>query len=329
MRGGWRPVVGWGCAVAAALLASPALAQRWAIDDPGQGPVKLAAGAAGADELSGISWAGGDRYAAVSDDDGRLFWLRIAVDPADGRIASSSVESGQVLANSTDLEGVALTPDGKSVAVSDEVGPSVREYRLPDGQLLRTATVPLVFKTQRYNLGFEALTRDASGNLWTANEEALKADGPTSTEQKGTMVRLLRFDKDLQPSGQWAYLTDPVAGAQVLSDRGTGLSDLAALPDGRLIALERSFGSLGLRIRLYEVDLDGATEVSKLLQLADANVVPARKHLLWERGFLTDNFEGLAIGPTLTDGSRSVILVSDDGHNLTQALYPLRLRQTP
>jgi hypothetical protein len=34
----------------------------------------------------------------------------------------------------------------------------------------------------------------------------------------------------------------------------------------------------------------------------------------------------MAVGPPLADGSRSLILVSDDGHRLEQALYPLRLR---
>jgi hypothetical protein len=144
--------------------------------------------------------------------------------------------------------------------------------------------------------------------------------------EQGTMVRLLRLDGDLRPTGQWAYRTDPVAGAKVLSDRGTGLSELAALPDGRLLALERSFGSEGLRIRLYAVDVSGATEVSALPALADADVVPASKQLLWQRTALRDNFEGMAIGPPLADGSRSLLLVSDDGHNLSQALYPLRLR---
>lgn len=313
-------------ALALVLLAAPASAQHWAIEDPGQGPVALAPGPAGAHELSGLSWAGGDRYAAVSDDDGRLYWLRVAVDPATARITAAAVEGSLPLAQSSDLEGVALAPGGGAVAVSDEVGPAVREYRLPDGALQRTAALPPVFATLRYNLGFEALTRDASGNLWTANEEALKVDGPTSTAEQGTLVRLLRLDGDLRPTGQWAYRTDPVAGTKLLSEHGTGLSAMAALPDGRLLVLERSFGSEGLRIRLYAVDVAGATDVSALPALAGATVVPAAKHLLWQRASLRDNFEGMAIGPPLADGSRALLLVSDDGHNLSQSLYPLRLR---
>ena len=113
----------------------------------------------------------------------------------------------------------------------------------------------------------------------------------------------------------------------MVEGRGTGLSDLVALPDGRLLALERSLGIGGLRIRLYELDLSGADDVSRTASLAGARIHPVRKHLLWERRSLSDNIEGAALGPPLGDGSRSLLLISDDGHGLAQALYPLRLQQ--
>jgi hypothetical protein len=317
-----RPII----AALVAVLAAPAAAQHWTIADPGQGPVTVAAGAAGAHELSGLVWAGGERWAAVSDEDGHLYWLHLAVDPVSGRLTGGAVTGRLALAGSRDLEGIALAGDGTSVVVSDEVGPALREYALADGRLLRSAALPAVFATARANLGLESLTRDASGQFWTANEEALAADGPTSTTVDGTVVRLLRLDAALHPTGQWAYRTDPVAGAQVLDDRGTGLSDLAALPDGRLLALERSYGSEGLRIRLFEVDVDGATDVSRRPSLAGAEVVPARKQMLWQRTSASENFEGLALGPALAGGSRSLVLVSDDGHRLVQVLYPLSIR---
>lgn len=314
-------------AVCALSWAPAAAAQQWTIDDPGQGPLSLSAGPGAARELSGLSWAGGERWAAVSDDDGRLFWLRIAIDPTSGRITGAAVNGHLDLAGSRDLEGVAIGAEAASVYVSDEVGPAVRQYRLPDGRLMGTAMLPSVLTGLRSNLGLEALTRDARGSLWTANEEALKADGPTSTAEAGTLVRLVRLDADLRPTGQWAYRTDPVAGAKVLADRGTGLSDLVALADGSLLALERSLGSEGLRIRLYELDLAGASDVSQRPALADADVVAVGKHLLWERTSLAENFEGAALGPPLADGGHSLLLVSDDGHKLAQALYALRLRR--
>jgi hypothetical protein len=312
--------------VAMLALALPAAAQHWAIDDPGQGPVPLAAGAVGARELSALAWVGGDRFVTVSDKEARLYWLRIALDPATGRITAATAESDLPLPKCEDLEGIALTPDGHSVVVSDEIGPSIRQYRLSDGELERTATLPPVFASLRNNLGLEALTRDPSGQYWTANEEALAVDGPVSSAAQGTLVRLLRLDAELRPTGEWAYRTDPIAGAQVLSDRGTGLSELAALPDGRLLALERSLGSEGLRVRLYELELTGATDIRSLARMEGAELAPVAKSLLWERTSRDDNFEGMAVGPSLADGSHSLILISDDGHALAQALYPLRLR---
>lgn len=42
-----------------------------------------------------------------------------------------------------------------------------------------------------------------------------------------------------------------------------------------------------------------------------------------------DNFEGLALGPTLANGDRSLLLVSDDGAGFDQSLYALRLVGVP
>lgn len=309
--------------VAAVAGAASAPAGEWIIEDPGQGVVELPADAP-AHELSGIAWLDGDRWVAVSDDDARVVVLQVAIDPADGRITSVGVERVLTLANGADLEGIAVLDGGTAIAVADERPPSVRVHRLADGALLRRAEVPAVFAEPRRNLGFESLTAGPDGDLWTVNEEALPGDGPTSTATAGTLVRILRFDGALRPAGQWAYRTDPVAGAAVLGDRGTGVSDLVALPDGRLIALERSCGSAGLRIRLYAVDLAPAAEVSALATLP-ADVAVAGKRLLWEYTSRSENFEGAGLGPPLADGSRSLVLISDDGYDLRSALYPLRL----
>jgi hypothetical protein len=313
-------------ALAAWLAVLPAQAQHWAIDDAGQGPVALTAGAAVAKELSGIAWLDAARYLAVSDEDGSLITLRIAIDPRDGRVQSATVEERRMLSGSRDLEGIAMSADGTRVFVADERGPSIREYRLADGARLRTVAVPPPFAALRHNLGFEALARSADGGLWAANEDALAVDGPTTSSDTGAWVRLQRFDAELRPSGQFAYRLDAVGSEMMIPNRGTGLSELVALPDGRLLALERALGIGGLRIRLYEVDVGEAADVSRVANLSEAKIRPASKRLLWERQSPRENYEGAALGPTLADGSRSLLLISDDGHGLTQTLYPLRLR---
>ena len=57
-----------------------------------------------------------------------------------------------------------------------------------------------------------------------------------------------------------------------------------------------------------------------------------RKTLLWQSVFLTNNFEGITLGPKLSDGTYSVLLVSDDGAGESrqrQDLFSLVLRGLP
>ena len=79
-----------------------------------------------------------------------------------------------------------------SLATKLPVGdsPKVYEYTLAkSGKHLQVVEMPPVFKTQVFNRGLESLTRRADGKeMWTANEEALTADGPQSTTSAGTVV---------------------------------------------------------------------------------------------------------------------------------------------
>lgn len=302
--------------------------------DPGQGPIALAPGAAGASELSGLAYAGADLYHAVSDSGAMLFDVDIQIDSATGLILGAAVTGSLALGAGTDLEGLVLAPLGGSVYASDEIGPAIREYRLSDGVLLSTLSVPAVFAAIRSNLSFESLAMRVAPQvgddaLWTANEEALTVDGAISSAQSGTVVRLQRFDSTLAPDGQWAYLTDPYPGAPFLGLERSGVADLLALPSGEILVLERSFSTALFRMRLYQVDLSGATDTTALASLVTDPFTPVGKTLLWERAGVLENFEGLAVGKELDAGDWSLLLVSDDGGGAPQSLYPLRLSYVP
>ena len=326
-----------GALALAVLLASPAPALE--VIDPGQGPVPLPAAATGARELSGVAWAGGDRYLAVSDDEPALYTLAITVDRTSGRIRAAAVTARTPLDQGVDLEGVAYAGDG-TVYVSDEDGPAIRRHMVATGASRGAVAVPERFATARRNLSLESLALAPDGRaLWTANEEALKGDGPTNqaSDGGGTLVRLQRLRADAggpwRPAGQWTYRVD---GMEPFLGRGpSGVVDLAVLPDGTLLVLERAAGvtglagdppsaQVGLRSRIYAVDLRGATDTSRLPRL-DGTVAAARKHLLWEGVFPRHNFEGMALGPPLENGDRSLVLIADDGNGLDQGLYALRL----
>jgi Esterase-like activity of phytase len=314
------------------------------------------------EELSGLARIDGDHYIAVSDEHACLHRLRIEVDSTSGAITAAgfeglmplsdlngvSLEAGQGL---SDREGIVYDAAGKKIWVSHETagpgaaGPAIGAYGIEDGrleQVIEPSNTPAlaVFAHIRSNRGFESLTRRADrAEAWTANEEALTVDGPEPSDSSGTRVRLVRMDGAFRPLAQYAYDLDPLTGRiafpPLAGHEASGISDLLVLPDGALIVLERMFagderGFPQDRIRLYQADWKHATDVSKgaLAQgLAGKNVHLVEKRRLAELMFplSNSNFEGMALGPRLTNGDWSLILIADNNAGTRQALYALRL----
>ncbi len=315
-----------------ALAAPPALALS--IDDPGQGLVTL--GPAVGAELSGLAYVGGNQYLAVGDKGGKLYNVTIDLSTATGLIdpATAALGASVVLAGSTDLEDLAYDPTTSTVIVVDETGPRVARYQLDGTQVGADLGIPAVYADARNNLSLESIARRDNGDLWIANEEALfKAggtdDGPTASTTQGTAVRMT----NLANGKQWAYVTDPIRNTAPLAPPlASGVSAMLVLPNGKVLVLERE-ASLGARSRIYEVDFAGASDIASIASLdadgdgnlADESWTAVGKTLLWERTFLTTNFEGLALGPKLDNGDHALILVSDDGGGLTQSLYVVHL----
>jgi hypothetical protein len=155
-------------------------------------------------------------------------------------------------------------------------------------------------------------------------------------------VRLLRYRRTgadpaspYVPAGQFAYDVDPIHGATARGSR-SGLSDIVALPGGRLLALERSLSSLGFQSRIYEIDLSGATNVSDVAALDSDNgravrCTPVAKRLLWKGragGWTGQNLEGLCLGPPLAGGGWVLMGVVDNGDGMlsTNAVIAFELR---
>jgi len=153
-------------------------------------------------------------------------------------------------------------------------------------------------------------------------------------------VRLQKLDDQRRPLAQYPYEIDRYP-ARITSpfflarNDVSGLSELLALSDGRLLALERSFagdstGSANFRNRIYLVDVTDATDVSRgefAVGLEGRAYTPARKTLLWElnSGFTNSNFEGMAFGGRLANGDQLLILIADNDTGRDEALYSLRL----
>jgi hypothetical protein len=318
-----------------------------------------------AEELSGFVRVRGDRYVAVGDDHATLYFLDIAVDPRTGRVRSVSFDraiplldaEGRPLTGrgqSADREDVAYDPETGTVWIADErdmgdvARPSLIEVDPESGrQLTRMGTdrdgAFAVYADIRANYGFEALTRSEDGEtMWTANEEALTIDGPLASPTAGTIVRIQEIDVEDGPARQFAYVTDATdhaitSPAGALGEDRNGVSAIVALDDDRLLVLERGLvgeatGMAGFRIRIYLADLDDATDVSvpayRTGLVGRHDWRPARKTLLFERrfGLPVSNFEGMALGPRLANGQRSLLLVADNGGGTWQSIYALSLR---
>ncbi len=280
-----------------------------------------------ATDFSGLTWAGGSDFFTVSDKVRAIFPMTIGVDASSGKILSAAVGTAiPVRTKFADFEGVVFVSGARCVYVSAETGDGIFGFDLRERRVIPVA-VPPIFSKARNNKSLESLAYDSTiGNFWTANEEALACDGPLSGG-RGTVVRLQRFDARFRPSGQFAYTTEPSAFRT--HGGGTGVSDLALLPNGELLVLERVVGVFGLSAKIFRAELRDATDTAKLGALDGATFTPAAKTLLFSRATLANNFEGIALGPKLDGGWRSLILIADSGGGTTHFLMPLRIRWNP
>ena len=246
---------------------------------------------------------------------------------------------------SLDPEGIALTKDN-NLFISSEgdannlINPFVNEFSL-QGQQLSELPIPEKFLPTadqssgiRNNAAFESLTIAPDGNfLYTAVEDTLEQDGPRADLEQEGLVRIVKYDLETkEPVGEFVYELDPVAEAPDPADgfKVNGLVELLAVDNnGTLLALERSFSEgKGNTVKLYEVQTQGALDVSSEQDLFNESedvpfeIDPAvQKRLLVDfsdLGITPDNLEGLALGPTLPDGSQSLIVASDNNFSETQ-----------
>lgn len=299
--------------------ASPALSVRPAA----LSPFSLSSRGTGAAELSGITYGGGTTYYSVGDNGAKSIWglyTSLASPPAG--IRSGFVSSGITApALGRDSEGIALTPSGNSVWVSDEIDSTITEFSLTDGSKIGSVAVPAIYRPANVqgNFGLESLAYGA-GALWTGNEEALRSDGSLSSTTAGSWVRVQKFTgSDFAPATQYAYRTDPISALSPFTDaERSGLVDVVALPNGQVLSLERELGGFLpiFRSRLYAIDFTDATDVSSVPSLTDGGFTAVTKTLLWQGYFALTNFEGITLGPLRPDGSYSLLLVSDDGSGI-------------
>lgn len=324
-------------------------------------PGGVRASAWGGAELGGLSAcaldSSGDVLTVSDDRDSpSLFRLSVVADGTGLQVAPLAVTPFERAPERPgapallDLEGMALV--GPRVLLSsegdDDSGepPALSEYTR-DGRFVRTVNLPRVFLSGegrawglRPNLAFEGLTRLPDGRLLMAAEAPTVQDGEPAAIGRGAWGRLLELVPDgdgWRPGRQFAYPIDPLPdpGNLTVAHQETGVSEAFALGPDRVLTLERGFVRTTDRrafnvIRLYEVDLGGASDVSGLSSLAGARFVPARKALVadldeWKPrldpalGSLA-NFEAMCEGPSRPGGGRTLLLISDNNFSPAQRM---------
>lgn len=313
-------------------------------------------------ELSGLAY---DRasglYYAVSDDrgdtgtPGRLYTLQITLDNRgihavraccvtflDSDAAAPGIQPYPM--KGLDAEDLVLTPGGTILIASErdeENRPWIREFAL-DGALLGEVPVPEKFMPSegrgvRSNRAFEGLALTPDGQtLFALNEQALAQDGPLSTVDQGTTVRIIQYDLSgpaPRVVAEYPYLTEPIFAAPEDGYADNGVSAILyikhLLPQYDLLVVERAFSEgIGNDIKLFGARLDGADNVKDLAALPfPFSGRPVQKSLLLRISAIErlsdvplrpDNIEALALGPQLRNGHYTLILASDNNFNKDQ-----------
>lgn len=193
----------------------------------------------------------------------------------------------------------------------------------------------------RYNKGFEGLALSPQEDFLLASPETpLRQDDSPPDFTKGGQVRMLTYtlkQDELTPSREYVYPLDPVyrpAGVTTAAKIENGISEILCIGDDNYLALERggirrtSQSPYEQHVSIFNFHLAGATDVQHLETLHSTSVAPIRKTLVLDTNDIIaqlspdyqsiDNLEGMAIGPTLPNGHRTLIVISDDNFSAKQ-----------
>ena len=229
-----------------------------------------------------------------------------------------------------DLESINKLEDGKGFILSSEgnikkrIAPSIfridkqgnriREFTLPASYQMENGTSAVV-----HNRAIEAVSYNKENNtFWFATEFPLKSEGkPPKLFRSGDAQTFLHYDiAEERITARFEYQLDPIPKLPLLPYALNGLTGMLRLGDQHLITVERGFsagwGKHSNRVKLFLVRSNG-----KLANLEDEAV---EKYLLLDLKNIKkemnadriDNIEGICQGPRSADGSRTILLISDD-----------------
>lgn len=278
---------------------------------------------------SGITRISDNTYAVVSDSESHdgFYKFNITLNPTTGEV--ENVENVGFYHSETvgrDAECIAYNPTRQTIYVGGERNNSIVEFTL-EGKATGLRSGNIIPNT-RNNQGMESLCYDINNKLlWTMPESTLKTDNDgnysQSTNGVANMYRLMAFDTDFNKVREYAYKGDSPENMKEASVYVMGVSDIAALDDGRLLIMEREayvpklkYGAW-TKTKLFVVDPKQGVPVKSDSPLT-AESPFLTKTLLWScsttmsfNGLNWANYEGMCLGPKLEDGGQTVLLISD------------------
>lgn len=243
---------------------------------------------------------------------------------------------------SMDLESVRYDPESSNYWwVSNEGNINAKKeggvYQITkDGKFVTSLNLPTYFlastpNAPRNNGVFEAMDFSFDGTkIWITTELPLVEDGKKPHLWKSySPLRFVSFDKKLlQPEVAYIYNLDRIVLWPFLPFMINGVTEIVTCSKTSFFVLERAFsagrGKKSNRVKLFIASIEGATEVvatkdisnRKNFQLMHKELVldfkKIRKQLTSQR---VDNIEGMCYGPTLYNGNKTLLFISDNNFN--------------
>jgi len=245
-----------------------------------------------------------------------------------------------ILGQSFDPAGLAVSPKNGHFFVSDEYGPSVVEFDAKGVCLRRFETPANIVPRDEQgvpnyasnlgnvagraaNRGFEGLALTPDGKfLFAILQSAMLDEGG----KNGSVDRLVKFDvQSGKAVAQYAY---------PMESNANGVSALVALTDHQLLVLERNSFGIGVggtnqapEKWVFQIDIKDASDVSAISFASDADFKLVDKTLWLDLAKdrlaafgnqVPEKFEGLAFGPRLKDGSVLLLAATDNDYSVTQ-----------
>lgn len=269
--------------------------------------------------LSGLASRNGALY-AVSDSPRTpaIFRIDWSPGPIEGSLSARAVAHIPLSAPPVDAEAIVHDPRTDRWFVAWEQPPAVGAFDAAQGDTARVM-LPIprhVSEHARHNRAFESLAlREEARELWAFTEAALTTDGPEATAQAGTRCRVIIYDADnFNVLRQHVYQTLPVSSPLGLDVGFNSLTDAAALPDGRILTLERSWippAGWGGTIRLITPGR-GEADVFDAAPPDHPPLVAQTVATLADLGLSgVGNAEGMTV-IRASDGALTLLIVTDD-----------------